>query len=157
VQVARSSGREECLPQLRTDFPVGLKGVNIRHWNTALEVALDILNVLNLLAINVARDIKIEVVLLDLVVGDHARIAGHFEAAVEDINDLVNVHAAETVLVAVLEVAPASIDHKDTLAAKGIALVNDDDAGRNTSAIEEVRRQADDALDVAPLDEVAPD
>ena len=49
------------------------------------------------------------------------------------------------------------VDHEDALAGGGALLVEHDDAGRDAGAVEEVRGQADDALDVAALDEVAPD
>ena len=36
----------------------------------------------------------------------------------------------------------------------GVLLVEHDDAGRDAGAVEEVRRQADDALDVAALEQL---
>ena len=64
---------------------------------------------------------------------------------------------AEAVLVAVLHEALGGVDHEDALAGVRAFLVEHDDAGGDAGAVEEVRRQADDALDVATLDEVAAD
>ena len=64
---------------------------------------------------------------------------------------------AEAVLVAVLDEALGGIDHEDALAGVRAFLVEHDDAGGDAGAVKEVRRQADDALDVAALDEVAAD
>ncbi len=65
-----------------------------------------------------------------------------------------DVLAAQAVLVAVLEEALARVDHEDAGAGVGVLLVDHHDAGRDAGAVEEVGRQADDALDQAALDEV---
>ena len=46
---------------------------------------------------------------------------------------------------------------KMPLRAVGVLLVEHDDAGRDAGAVKEVRRQADDALEVAALDELLAD
>ncbi len=51
----------------------------------------------------------------------------------------------------------AGIDHEDALAGLGVLLVDHDDAGRDAGAVEQVGRQADDALDVALANQVAAD
>ena len=68
-----------------------------------------------------------------------------------------DVLSAEAVLGAVLHEARAGVDHEDALAGLGVLLVDDDDAGGDAGAVEEVGGQADDALDVALADEVAAD
>ena len=68
-----------------------------------------------------------------------------------------NVLGAEAVLGAVLHEALASVDHEDAFAGVGVLLVDDDDAGGDAGAIEEVGGQADDALDVAFADQGAAD
>jgi hypothetical protein len=67
------------------------------------------------------------------------------------------VHVAQPVLGAVLDESAAGVDHEDALAVVGVFLVDDDDAGRNAGAVEQVGRQADDALDQAALDQVLAD
>ena len=91
------------------------------------------------------------------VEGDHARVFRDVEPLVEDVHDLVDVLGAQAVLGAVLHEAAAGVDHEDALAGVGVLLVDDDDAGGDAGAVEEVGGQADDALDVALADEVAAD
>ena len=64
---------------------------------------------------------------------------------------------AQAVLVTVLEEALARIDHEDAGACMGAFLVDDNDAGRDAGAIEEVRGQADDSLDKTALNQVTAD
>ena len=64
-------------------------------------------------------------------------------------DDFVDVPLTKAVLVAVLNEVMAGINHKDTLALGGISLIDDDNAGRDTGAIKQVGGQADDALDIA--------
>src|SRR5437899_41957 len=118
---------------------------------------LDVLNVLGLLAVNVTREVEVEIVLLDLLEADHARVFREFQSPIENIDDLMDIHGAEAVLGSILQEAPAGIDHEDALAGVGIFLVDDDDAGGDTGAVEEVGGQTDDALDVALADEGAAD
>ena len=80
---------------------------------------------------------------------------GDFDLPGEGVHDLVDVLRAQAVLVAVLDEALAGIDHEDALAAGGVFLVQHDDAGGDAGAVEQVGRQADDALDIAPPDDVA--
>ena len=68
-----------------------------------------------------------------------------------------DVLGAEAVLVAVLDEAFGGVDHEDALAGGGVLLVEHDDAGGDAGAVEEIGGQADDALDVAPADDVAAD
>jgi len=68
-------------------------------------------------------------VLLDLLEGDHACVFQNVEPLVEHVHDLVDVHAAQAVLGAVLHEAAAGVDHEDALAGLGFILVDDHDAG----------------------------
>ena len=79
----------------------------------------------------------------------HARIFRDFQLLVEDIHDLVDVLGAQAVLGAILHEAAAGVDHEDALARLGVLLVDHDDAGGDAGAVEQIGRQADDALDVA--------
>ena len=51
----------------------------------------------------------------------------------------------------------AGVDHEDAFAGVSVLLVDDDDAGGDAGAIEEVGGQADDALDVSLADKSAAD
>jgi hypothetical protein len=75
----------------------------------------------------------------------------------EHIDDRVNVLGAEAVLGAILQEAPARIDHKDALAGVGVLFVDGNDAGRDACAVEEVGGQANNALDVTLADKCTPD
>jgi hypothetical protein len=63
----------------------------------------------------------------------------------------VDVLLAQAVLGAVLDEALGGVDHEDALAGGGVLLVEHDDAGGDAGAVEEVGRQADDALEDAAL------
>ena len=71
------------------------------------------------LAVDVARQVQVELVLLDLVERHHARIFRDLELAVEDIHDLVDILGAQAVLGAVLHEAAAGVDHEDALCGRG--------------------------------------
>ena len=60
-----------------------------------------------------------------------------------------NVLGAQAVLGAVLHETRAGVDHEDALAGVSVLLIDDDDAGGDSSAVKEVGGQADDALDVS--------
>jgi hypothetical protein len=120
-------------------------------------VALDVLQVIDRLAVDVPRKVEVELVSLDLREGDHARVFRYGESPVEDVYDLVDVHVAQAVLWAVLHEAVASVDHEDTLAGLRLFLVDDHDAGGNAGAVKDIGGQADDALDVPLADESAAD
>ena len=64
-------------------------------------------------------------------------------------DDFIDVPLTKAVLAAVLNEAMAGINHKDTLALGGISLIDDDNAGRDTGAIKQVGGQADNALNIA--------
>jgi hypothetical protein len=103
-----------------------------------LSGVLDVLKILGLLAINVPGQVEVELVLLDLLDGDHTRVLREFESPVEHINNFVNVLGTKSILGTVLHEVCAGVDHEDTLAGVGIVLVDDDDAGRDSCAVEEV-------------------
>ena len=157
IKVAGTIGFEQGLPKLRANIPIRLQGIHVGAGNAALQMSLDVLNIFGLLAVDIARDVQVEFVLLDFLDADHARVFGNLQPLVEDIDDLVDVHIAQAVLVAVLHVAAAGVDHEDALAGVGVFLVDDDDAGGNAGAVKQVGGQADDAFDVALADQVPAD
>jgi len=127
--------------------------------DAAAQMAFDVLQVLRLGAVDVAREVEVEVVLrvADLRHRHHARVARDFGLAREDVHDLVDVLGAQAVLRAVLDEALGGVDHEDALAGGCVFLVEHDDAGGDARAIEEIRGQPDDGLDVAALHEVLAD
>ena len=123
-------------------------------------MAVDVLQVLRLGAVDVARQVEVEVVLRvgDLVDRHHAGVARiAFDLPGEGVDDAVDVLLAQAVLVAVLDEALGGVDHEDALAGGGVLLVEHDDAGGDAGAVKEVRGQADDALEVAGADELLAD
>ncbi len=122
-------------------------------------MAVDVLDVLRLAAVDVARQIEIVVVarIGDLGERHHAGVARDFELAVERVHDAVNVLLAQAVLVAVLDEALRGVDHEDAGAGDGVLLVQHEDAGGDAGAVEQVARQADDALQDAGADQFLAD
>ena len=139
------------------DLPILVEGIEVPRGDAAVEVAADVLDVLGLLGIDVAWQVEVEVVLLDLVMRDVAGVAGVFLGVGEDVDDLVEVPLAKAVLVAVFDEAFAGVDHHHTLAGVGVLLVQHQHAGRNARAIKQVGRQADDAFQDAGLDQLLAD
>jgi len=54
-------------------------------------VPFDVLEVLGLLAVDIAWKVEVEFVFLDLLDGDHAGVFRDVEALVEDVHDLMDV------------------------------------------------------------------
>jgi hypothetical protein len=122
-------------------------------------MALDVLDVLGLARVDVARQVEVEVVLLagDFVEGHHAGAAGHVGLLAEGVDDAVDVLGAEPVLVAVFDVAAGGVEHEDAAAGDGVLLVQRQDADGDAGAVEQVGGQADDALEAAGLHQPAAD
>jgi len=122
----------------------------------------DILPVFTGLAVDVAGQVQVVVVAFDLGQGNPTRVAGKLGGAGEAVDDLVDVLGAQAVLEAVLHEAAAGVDHEEAAGlgvepGLGFGLVDHDDAGGDAGAVKEVGRQADDALEVTPADQVAAD
>ncbi len=95
----------------------------------------DVLHVFAFRAVNVARNVEVVVVGGDFGCTHHTRIFRHFKLSIEHIDDFMNVLMAQTVLVAILHKALAGVDHEDTLAARGILLVEHKNTSRDACAI----------------------
>ncbi len=76
---------------MRTDIPVALERIDIGDGNASMQVALDILKVFGFLAVDIAGEVEVELVLLDLLEADHARVFRDLGLLVEDIHNLVDV------------------------------------------------------------------
>ncbi len=85
----------------------------------------DVLQVFRRAAVDVARQVEVEVVLrvADLVERHHPRVARQLEEADERIDDLMDVLRPQPVLVAVLDEVPGGVDHEEALAGGGAFLV----------------------------------
>src|ERR1700721_590709 len=140
---------QDCL-QSRTNCPIQLQSVDISGWDAAFEMSLDVLYILSHLAIYVAGKVEVEVIfLLDFLDADHARVFRGWKLFVKSVDDFVDVLRAQTVLRAVLHEAGRGVDHENAFARLSVLLIDDDDACGNPCAEKQVRRQSDDALDVA--------
>ena len=124
------------------------------------------MQILGLAGIDIARNIQVVVVGGDLGERHGAAVTGDHLLTGKGIDDLVDVLLAQPVLVAIFDKAFAGIDHKQALAAVAVGLdgalvrrlfVDDYDAGRNAGAVEEVGRQADNALDKALFEQILAD
>ena len=157
--IALSQRREKLFLQFREECPVSLHRVHINSRNATVQVRLDVLQIFRNGAIDIARDVEIIIVLyLNLLVRHKTGILRiSCDLAVKGGNDLVDILLAQTVLVAILHVIVACIDHKNAFSLIGICFINDNNAGRNTRAVKEVGRQADNALNVALVNDVLAD
>ena len=146
-----AGGLEQRGTQLRHHLPVAPQGIDISLGDAAAQVAKDVLNILRLGAVDVARQVEVEVVLrvADLVEADHTRVTWHIEHARIGIDDLVDVLVAQAVFRAVFDEAFGGIDHENAFARGGVLFIQHQDAGGNAGAIKQVGRQADDGLEVA--------
>ena len=116
-----------------------------------MQMSINVLQIFRSGAVNITGDIQVILVfLLDFVVGDETGILGIIcDLLIECGDDFIDVPLTQTVPVAVLNEVMAGIDHKDALTLNGISLIDDDNAGRDAGAIKQVGGQADDALDIA--------
>ena len=138
--------------QTRHGLPVIAKRIKVVLRDAAAQMAVDVLQILRLSAVDVAREVEIVVVLWvgDFLDGYHAGVARiALILPVEGVHDLMDVLFAEAVFRAVLHEALRGVDHKDALAGGSVFLVEHEDAGRDARAVKEIRRQADDGLEVA--------
>ena len=119
-----------------------------------MNMRIDILNILWVCGVNIASDVQvISVLLFNLVIGNEASILGiGSNLLVKSRDDPVNITLAQTVLVAVLYVSTAGINHKDALSVCSTLFVNHENTSSNAGAVEQVCREADDTLDPVLLD-----
>ena len=150
---------EQCGAHGWEDLPIVFERVNVTIRDAAAQVGVNVLQVLRFGAVNVTREVKVEVVLLVADFGQrhHARVAGDVGQTREGVHDFVDVLGAEPVLVAVFDERFGSVNHEYALAGRSGFLVEHDDAGRDTRAVKQIRRQTNDALDVAALDDIFAD
>jgi hypothetical protein len=111
------------------DFPIGFQSyrvINIALGNAAAQMAVDVLQVLRLGAVDVTREVEVVVVLRvgDFLDWHHAGVARiTFILSGKDIYDAMDVLLAEAVFRAVLHEALGGVDHQDAFADGCIRLV----------------------------------
>ena len=95
--------------------------------DAAVQVCVEVVQILGLAGVDVARDVEVVVVggAGDLVHRHHAGVTGQLGLLVEHVHDLVDVLRAQAVLVAVLEETLARVDHEDAGTGVGVLLVDD--------------------------------
>ena len=157
MRVAGAERFEQGGAQAGHDFPIMAEGIEVALGDAAAQVGVDVLQVLRLGAVDVAREVEVEVVLRvgDLRDGHHAGVARvAFILPGEGVDDLVDVLLAKAILRAVLFKTLGGINHEDAFAGGGVFLVEHEDAGWDAGAVKEIGRQADDGLEIAGADQL---
>lgn len=155
--IARAAWMEESCFQIGAHVPIGFQRVDVGLGDAAAQMSLDVLPVLGLLAVDIAREVEVVVVLLDLGERHGARITRNIERLGKSIDNLVDILGAESVLRPVLHEALRGVDHEDAPARLSVLLVHHHNARGDARAIKEIGGQADDAFDVALADKVLAD
>ena len=129
---------EERGAERREDVPPGAQSVEVAVGDAAVEVRVEVVQVLELARVHVAGNVQVVVVggVGDLGHRHDARVPRHVGLAVEHIDDAVDVLGAQAVLVPVLAEAAAGVDQEDALADVGVLLVDDEDAGGDARPVE---------------------
>ncbi len=157
--VALAQGREQARADAGENGPVFGEGVDVPVGDAAMQMRLDVLQILRLSAVNVAGQVEVEIVfgIADLRQRHHAGIARDFGLSGEGVHDLVDVLFAKPVLIAVLDEPFGGVDEEDAFAGGGVLFVQHDDAGGDAGAVEEVGWKADDCFDQAAGEQVLAD
>ena len=108
---------------------------------------LNILNIFRLLAVDIAGQVQVVVILLNFFIRNKPRVFLYVQLLFKGIDNLMNVAAAQAVLISILYIAATGVDHKNAFAHTCVCFVDHHNAGRNACAIKQVCRQADDAFD----------
>ncbi len=157
LQVAGAQRRKERCGQAGQSLPIRRQRVHIGRGDAAVQVRGQVVAILSLGRCDVARDVEVVVVGLDLGQRHQAAVAGDLAAGVEGAHDAVDVALAQAILGAVLAEAGRRVHHEDACAAVRLLLVQHEDARRDARAVEEVGGQADDAGDEAAAHQLAAD
>jgi hypothetical protein len=104
---------------------------------------------------DVARDVQVEVVLLDLIHLDPAGVAGLLLSELVGVDDPGDVLRAQLVLALAFHEMLSGVDEEYVVGL--LALLEHEDADRDAGGVEEIRRQADDGVDVAVLEQLGAD
>ncbi len=96
---------------------------------------------------DVAGDVQVKVVLLDLLHAHPPRVTRLLRAVLVGVDDLGDVFRAQLVLLFALHKMLGGVDKEHVVGL--LALLEHENADRDAGGVEEVRRQADDGVDVA--------
>ena len=91
MSIMSAERMEESGLEAGENAPVCFEGSDIVVGDAAVQVASNVLDVLRLLAVDVARQVEVEVIFLDLRTAHQAGVFGDIELPSEDIDDLVDV------------------------------------------------------------------
>ena len=141
--------RQQLSLQRREHIPILRQTVNINRRNTAMNMRIDILNILRICGVNIASNVQvIPVFLFDFIVWYETRILWICSyLLIKRRNDSIDISFTQTILVAVLNVPTAGINHKDALSVCSSFFINHEHAGGYAGAVKQVCRKADNALD----------
>jgi len=154
IEVAFSVRFKQPFLQVWTKFPISVQSIQIAFRNTTTQMPFNVLDVLCFRGVDVAGDIKVEIVLFNLLHTDHSRVFGQFQSPFENIDDLMDVLSTKPILVPVLQESFAGINHENAFANVCILFVQNDDASRDTSSVKEIGGKTDDSFDEATPNQV---
>src|SRR5699024_522528 len=119
-----------------------------------MNMGIDVLDILRISRIYVSRDIEIAFIFLFyLVIRNKAGILWiRCDLLIKCRDDSIDIAFTQTILVTILNISTAGIDHEDTLPVGSPLFVDYQHACRNTGSVEKVCRKTYDALDPVFLD-----
>ena len=114
-----------------------------------MDVRIDILNVLRIFGVNISGDVQvIPILLFNFIIGYETRILRiRSNLLIKGSNDSVDIAFSQTILIAILNISTAGINHKDALSVCSTFFVNYEYTCSYSSAIKQVCRKANNALD----------
>ena len=124
-----------------------------------MNMRINILNILRICGVNIASNVQvIPVFLFDFIVWYETSILGiGCYLLIKRRNDSIDITFTQTILVAVLNVPTAGINHKDALSVCSTFFINYEHAGSYAGAVKQVCRKTDDALNPMLLNNGSPD
>src|SRR5690606_161792 len=128
--------------------------------NTAVKMGADVLRLWRRGVVHIPADVEVEVVLAEFGDVHDAGEAWDVAVLLEGGDDLLGVLRLQIVLGAASGVLAVGVDEEDlgaTLLGTSGAASQDEDAGRDAGAVEEVRGQADDRFKTVVLDDALAD
>ncbi|CRH93853.1 Uncharacterised protein [Chlamydia trachomatis] len=151
----RAVAREELVAQARPSVPIPLKLIDFTSGNPAEHARVDVPALGSIRRVHIARDVQVVVVGADLIKRDEAAEAFDALTLTHDVGDSLDVTCAQFVVLADLLKALGGV-HDQHIGLFALLAQHHDDCG-DTGSEEDVGRQADDGLDMAVLQQVAPD
>ena len=130
------------------------KGVYLRHRHTAMDMRAHILRLGRRSIVDIAANVAIELLGLDLSNRHDAGIAGHILPPAVDIDNLGHIFGPQEILRLALAIFAVGIDEQHVLANLGMFFVHHQNAGGDAGAIEQAGGQADHRIEPALLDEM---